>query len=175
MASRAVMNESAKCRSGRDGERTVATRPCGRGGKSADAFCDHEGVPTQDDRNVMMPAWERATFKVIEAELALEILVHSLGTPALLDVADDLLVAHASREGGEEEFGRLLFALRPFGHEPKRFALGEQNPVVVGGLDAHETKAGIEFGLGAFAPGQPTEGLHSAASRPARQPTGAWC
>ena len=79
------MKESAKWRSGRDRERTVVTRPGGRGGKSADALSDHEGVAAQDDGNVMMPAREGPTFEMIEPELALEVLVHALSSPALLE------------------------------------------------------------------------------------------
>ena len=44
MARRAVMKESAKCRSGRDGDPTVSTAPSGRG--EADALGYDEGVAT---------------------------------------------------------------------------------------------------------------------------------
>ena len=102
MARRTVMNESAKWRSGRDRERTVATRPGGRGGKSADAFSDHEGVAAEDDGDVVMPAWEGPPLEVVEPELALEVLVHPLGAPAFLEEADDLLLAHAPGKRGEQ-------------------------------------------------------------------------
>ena len=49
------MKESAKWRSGRARERTVGTRPGGRGGKSAEALGDDEGVATEHDRDVVMP------------------------------------------------------------------------------------------------------------------------
>ncbi len=65
--------------------------PGDRGGKSADALGDDERVATEHDRDVMMPAWVRATLEVIETELALEVLVHALGPPAFLEGPHDLL------------------------------------------------------------------------------------
>jgi hypothetical protein len=62
MARRAVMKESAKWRSGRNRERTVSTSPGGRGGKSADALGDNEGVAAEDDRDVVVPGWEGAAL-----------------------------------------------------------------------------------------------------------------
>ena len=47
IARRAVMNESAKWRSGRARLRTVGIFFSGRGGKSADALGDHEGEARQ--------------------------------------------------------------------------------------------------------------------------------
>src|SRR5580658_9551237 len=69
----------------------------GRGGKSADPLGGDEGVATEHDRNVMVPADEAAALVVIEAELALELLVDALCLPPLLDGAHDELLAHATR------------------------------------------------------------------------------
>jgi hypothetical protein len=116
MARRAVMNESAKWRSARDLERTVTTRPGGRGGKSAEAFSDHEGVAAEDDGNVVMPAGEGAAFEVVEAEVAFQGFVHALGAPALFEQVDDLLFAHAAWQRREQEFAGLLFVFGPLGY-----------------------------------------------------------
>ncbi len=60
MARRIVMNESTKWRSGREAERTGFTLPFGRGGGMPQPFGEHERVAAQDDRDVMVPAGERA-------------------------------------------------------------------------------------------------------------------
>lgn len=65
-ARRAVMNESAKWRSGRASVRTSGTSPSGREGKNAIAFCHHERVAAQGDGDVVMPSAEAATFEVVE-------------------------------------------------------------------------------------------------------------
>src|SRR3989442_7870429 len=104
------MKESSKWRSGRDVDRVVSICAFGRGRKSADAFSDHEGVTAEDDRDVVVPALKRAAFEVVEPELALEIFVHSLGAPALLDDSNDFFFRHPSAQRGEDELGRLLFA-----------------------------------------------------------------
>ena len=65
------MKESAKWRSGRDGERTVAMCALGRGGKSADALGDHESIARQDNGDVVMPPCKGPTFEVIETQFAL--------------------------------------------------------------------------------------------------------
>jgi hypothetical protein len=41
---------------------TVGTPPGGRGGKSADALGDDEGVATEHDQDVVVPSWERASL-----------------------------------------------------------------------------------------------------------------
>ena len=88
----------------------------------------------------MVPAGERATFEVVESELALQVLVHPLGAPALLEDPDDLLPAHAPRQRSEREFRGLLLAVDPLGNEPERIPIGDGDPVVVHGLHAHEAE-----------------------------------
>ena len=151
------MKESAKWRSGRDRERTVRTRPSGRGGKSADAFSDHEGVAAQDNGKVMVPARKGTALEVIEPEFSFEILVHALGSPALLEHADDLLLAQAPGQRREDEFGRFLFIFGPLGDEPERLAIGKSDAVVVRSLDADETEARTQFAFAAIAPDEPTK------------------
>src|SRR5258706_15911947 len=116
------MNESLKWRSGRDLERTVSTHPCGRGGKSADAFSDHESIAAEDDGDVVVPARERAAFEVVEAELALEIFVHAFGAPALFEQANDFFFAHATWQRRKQELTRLLLVFGPLGDEPEWLA-----------------------------------------------------
>src|SRR5690349_20510933 len=100
-----VMSESAKWRSGREGERTRGTLPSGRGGKSPRPLRHQKGVAAQDDRDVMVPAGEAAAFEVVEAELALELLVNPLCLVPLLDEPHDLLLGHATRQRRERELG----------------------------------------------------------------------
>ena len=85
MARRAVMNESAKCRSGRDAERTRRTFPSGRGGEMLHPFGDDEREAAECDRNMMVPAHEGAALVVIETQLFLELLMGLLADPARLD------------------------------------------------------------------------------------------
>jgi hypothetical protein len=86
-----VINESAKWRSGRARLRTVWTCFSGRGGKSADALGNDEGEAREDNGDVVVPAAEATPFEMIEAEFALEVLVHTLSPPALFDDTHDLL------------------------------------------------------------------------------------
>src|SRR5438445_367100 len=86
IASRIVMKESSKWRSGRDSERTVAFLPSGRGGKTPHTFGDDERVAADRDGYMMMPAGEASAFEVVEPELALHVLVHSFRFPSLLNL-----------------------------------------------------------------------------------------
>ena len=105
------MKESAKCRSGRDGERVTVTRPSGRGGKMPHTLGNEERVAAQDDRDVMVPPGVRAAFEVIEAELALELFVGSFRAPSFLHGAHDLLLRHPPRQGREDAVRRLRFRM----------------------------------------------------------------
>ena len=58
------MSESAKWRSGRKAERTSGTRPSGRGGKSAHAFCNKKREARERHGDVVVPARERAALEV---------------------------------------------------------------------------------------------------------------
>ena len=55
---RAVMNESSKCRSGRDAERMRRTFPSFRGGKMLHAFGNNEGEAAERDRHMVVPPEE---------------------------------------------------------------------------------------------------------------------
>src|SRR5579884_599214 len=85
------MMESSKCRSGRAFDRVVAMRPSGLGGKRSCALGDEEGVAGEDATDVVLPAGVGAPLEVVQSQLALEVLVSALGTPALLDSSDELL------------------------------------------------------------------------------------
>ena len=80
-----------------------ATLPSGRGGEMPHALSDDEGVAAEGDRDVMVPAREAASLEVVEAQLALHLLVDALGAVALLEQADDLLLAHRASQGRERE------------------------------------------------------------------------
>src|SRR4051812_42191272 len=76
IARRKVMKLSAKCRSGREGERAVGQRPSGRGGETPHTFSDDERVAAKSDGDVMMPALEPPSLEVVQSKLAFEILVN---------------------------------------------------------------------------------------------------
>ena len=90
------MNESAKWRSGRPRLRTVSICFSGRGGKSPDAVGDDEGEADQRNGDVVVPSTEATPLEMIEAKLALEVFVHPLSSPALLDDAYGLLAGEAA-------------------------------------------------------------------------------
>src|ERR1700748_3156165 len=103
MASRTVMNESAKCRSGREVDRVGRSLPSGRGGKMLHPFGNDEREAAESDRNVVVPPSKGATLVVVQTELPLQLFVDALGAPALLGEACDLLVGHPLRQGREAE------------------------------------------------------------------------
>src|SRR5262245_13244917 len=138
MASRIVMNESTKCRSGREADRSVGIGPSRRGGKMPRAFSDDEREAAEDDGNVMVPAREGTTFEVIESELAFKVFVGALRSPALLDDTHDLLLAHAARKRSQDELCRLRLPVGPFDHEPEWLAIRRVDPVLVS--DLHPVK-----------------------------------
>ena len=86
------MKESRKCRSGRSRLRTSRTGISGRGGESAGALRDDEGKTCEGDGHVVVPSTETTSLEVVKAQLALEILVCTLGSPALFDDTHSLLV-----------------------------------------------------------------------------------
>ena len=63
------------------------------------SFRNEERVAAEYDRDVVMPARERAALEVVQAQVSLELLVGALGAPALLHDAHDLLLRHAARQG----------------------------------------------------------------------------
>src|SRR5438876_4665906 len=152
------MKESAKCRSGRDGDRTGSILPSARGGKTPHAFRNEERIAAEHDRDVVMPARERAALEVVQAQLPLELLIGALGAPALLHDAHDLLLRHATRQRGEDELRWLRLAFQPLHHEPHRLSIAGVGAIVVG--DFHTTKCEPRGELAArpLAPGQTPEG-----------------
>src|SRR5271170_8093234 len=110
MARRIVVKESAKWRSGREDDLSTRTFPSLRGGEVPQTLSDDEGVAAKDDRDVMMPAAEAPSFEVVEAQLALHLLVGGLCTPALFDDAHEQLLAHRARQRRQCVLGRLLLA-----------------------------------------------------------------
>ena len=85
------MKESGKWRSGREGLRTSWTGFSSRGGKSGGAFGNDESKTRKGNGHVMVPTAKASPFEVVETQLALEVLVCTLGSPALLDDSHGLL------------------------------------------------------------------------------------
>src|SRR5271170_5085541 len=121
-AMRKVTIESAKWRSGRVLDRVVSTRPSGLGGKSSCALGDEEGVAGEDTADVVLPAWIGASLEVVEAQLALEIFVDSLGAPALLDPPHELLARDRLGQSGQDVVLDGAAALVLVDDEPLLFA-----------------------------------------------------
>ena len=88
-ARRAVTKLSWKWRSGRAELRVVLCRPSGRGGKMPHAFGDNERIAAEDNGDMVMPPRKSTPFKVVEAEFALEVLVHAFGAPSLHHCTDE--------------------------------------------------------------------------------------
>src|SRR5258706_12860689 len=106
IASRTVMKLSWKWRSGRDRLRVVGQRPSGREGKMARSFGDDKPAAREHGRDVVMRARVAPSFVVVEAELALEVFVRALGTPALHDEAHELFARHSlDRQRAEKVVG----------------------------------------------------------------------
>jgi hypothetical protein len=154
-----VAKESAKWRSGRDGDRPIGPGPSARGKKSADPLGDHKGVATEHDGDVVVPSDEASSFVVVESELSLELLINAFGLPPLLDGANDLLFAHSPAQVGEEELGGSTLAVGPFDDEPYRLTEHRLAAVVVCGFDASEDEPGAELVVAAraVAPGELAE------------------
>ena len=120
-------------------------------------FGQDERVAAENDRDVMVPARKPPALIVIEAELALEILVRALGSPALHHHPYQLLLGQSLRERAEDVVGRLLLVVTPFDQQPYRFTLLDSIATVVGRDDAAKCKPGREVLLGSRAPGAPAK------------------
>src|SRR5258708_23556100 len=145
MASRMVANESATCRSGRVLGRARSTVPAGRGGKTPHTLRDDEGVAADRDGNMVMPTGETPPLEVVEPELALHLLVDALGAVALLEEANELLLAHLPTQRGERKFRRFSFAIGPLDEEPDGFALCGFGSVIGGDLHPAEREPRTEL------------------------------
>ena len=152
------MNESTKCRSGREVERVGFSFPSRRGGKTPHTLGNDERVAAKYDGDVVMPAWKGAPLEVVEAELSLEFLVGSLGSPSFLKDAHDLLLRHASRKTCKGKLRRPGFALGPLHDEPQGFAIARVAAVVVSHLHSPKRKARGEFAAWAYPPRDSSEG-----------------
>jgi hypothetical protein len=86
-----------------------------------------------DERAVVVKAWVAAAFVVIEAELALELLVVELDHPAQAREPGELLGLGRGREVGDPVIGRLVVAFGPFGDQPFLARLVAQPVDRVGG------------------------------------------
>lgn len=92
------------------------------GGKSR-ALGGDEGVAGENDRDVVMPASEPPPLVVVEPQLGLEVLVQPLGSPALLEHADDVAVREpVSGQARQVEAG-LVLSLSPLAHQVHDLAL----------------------------------------------------
>ena len=72
------------------------------------AFSDDERVAAKGDGDVVVPTRKATALVVVEPELSLQILVDTLGSPALHDEADELLFCHAALHGDEDIHGVQL-------------------------------------------------------------------
>ena len=99
------------------------------------AFGSHERVAAEGDGDVMMPAAKRPPFEVVETELALHVLIHPFGPPALLEQIDDVLAGQICGQCREVK-SRFLFVVAPLGHQPDRLAITRVDPVGLCGIAA---------------------------------------
>ena len=100
MLSRTLMNESAKCRSGRVFDRTRATGISGRGGERPSEDGQDEGVADEDNTYMVLPPWIRSAFEVVETEFALHVLIGPFCSPALLCQANQFVQRRTLWQGG---------------------------------------------------------------------------
>jgi hypothetical protein len=157
MASRAVMKLSWKWRSGLERLRVGLSRPSGRGGgETPHTFSNDERVAAQGDRDVVVPAREAAAFVVVQPELALEVFVDALGSPALHHQADELLLGSALWQGDEKVIGRFGLTVSPLNEQPEGFLLALGHTC---GDDSTQGKACRQILFGAFAPGAASKAI----------------
>ncbi len=153
------MSESAKWRSGRAFECTVSTTTrlpgggsAGREGKGVLAFGYDEGETAEYDRDVMVPASERAAFVVVQTKLTLGVLIDALGSPPFLHTAHKLPPSHRFRQRRDGVLARLIFVVGPLDQQPHRFALGGVDAVVLREHDALGVELGRELLLAPSSP-----------------------
>lgn len=113
---------------------------------------DNERVAAEDDRNVMMPPRERAALIMVQAKLPLQFLISLLGTPALLEDADDLLFAHPAWQRCQREFRRFLFPLWPFNDQPLGLSVIRLFSFVVSDLNPPEHESRGELAARTISP-----------------------
>lgn len=107
-----------------------------------------------DDGDVMVPTAEGPAFEVVEPEFTFEVLVHALRSPALLDDANEFLVAHPTWQCGEVKLGALVFVRPPLDDQPRRLTLRDGDAILVQRLDPAEGEATAQRTFRALLPTQ---------------------
>src|SRR5207247_3239460 len=105
---------------------------------------------------VMMPSRKASSFEMVEPELALEVFVHALGSPTLLDEVHEVLHRKIVRQGGEMELGGLGLVVAPLHQQPYRLtviAIG----AFIGNDDTAHGEARRKRVLGSLAPSDAAE------------------
>ena len=106
-----------------------------------------------------MPAGETSTFKVIETELAFEILVGALGSPPMLDMPNELKPRSVFGGCDEVELVRLFLAIFPLHEKPYGFAFGSRNAFVRNGKNTPRSELCGEYFLRPFSPSGSTKAI----------------
>lgn len=102
----------------------------------------------------MVPTAEGPAFEVVEPEFTFEVLVHALRSPALLDDANEFLVAHPTWQCGEVKLGALVFVRPPLDDQPRRLTLRDGDAILVQRLDPAEGEATAQRTFRALLPTQ---------------------
>src|SRR5438105_3932632 len=150
---RSVLSGSAS-RSVTLGKRSSFERPGGtrsRGGNRL-PFGDQESVSCDAERGVMVEAAPTAPFKVVKADLLLEILVIAFDAPTQLGKIDETGKANVGGQVRQPILCRFLLAFGPFDQEPffrPRLAAVE---VASCNANAHARKARFEGHVRSLAP-----------------------
>src|SRR4051812_44878738 len=122
------------------------------------AFGHNERVAAEHNRHVMMPSGVQAAFKMVEAELAFEVFVGTLGSPALFEKSNDLLFAQPPRKAGEYELAGFRLILKPLHHEPDTLALIRLLGFFPSGNHAAKAEARGHLCFRPLSPGESTKG-----------------
>src|SRR5271165_7134440 len=109
---------------------------------------DHEGVATEREGDVVVPSAPASSLEVVEAQLALHVLVDALGPPALLEDAHHLLGAELPGDRDQREVGGLGLGLGPF---------DDQVLLDAGNANATPSESRAEGSRAALAPRDATE------------------
>src|SRR5580692_4484040 len=81
-------------------------------------LAEHERVAAEYNGDVVVPAAKGTAFVVVEPKLALQVFVHSLGTPALLRDPHELLSAWRLAQTRKCVVRRCLLRFGPLDQEP---------------------------------------------------------
>jgi len=141
-----VAREEGVCRSGRKG--TPASSHVlrgwrerfegdGAGGGMPHSLRQQESECSDAHGDVMIPADVVASLEVVEAQLALEILVVAFDAPTPLDEGDEIGERRVGREVGHPVLRGPVVPLGPFGNQPQFGLVSEGRTIVFG--QAHAT------------------------------------